>query len=208
MSDSPLFPWQASEDSPKQTQEIKDPLSPVRTELPKIDGLMLNEVLFAQWAEKQYSFIKEGLESNKPKQIPELIDFCHKFLCLRLELADWVKDDLAFEGQALTPADSLSIALPNGGKKAAPLYVMWMIYGFFVEEQAAWLGKSSSMMEAIKSVVAPSTGGTSIGDSSGTTQTTQDSPGEHSDDAQSTSSSKRLKAPKKPTSNDSKMKAA
>jgi hypothetical protein len=207
MSDSPLFPWQASEDSPKRMQEIKDPLSPVRIELPKIDGLTLNEVLFAQWAEKHYQFFREGLE-NKPETISELIDFCHKFLCLRLELADWVKDDLLFEGQALKPADSLSIALPNGDRKAAPLYLMYMLYGFFTEEQAAWLGKSSRMMETIKNAVAPLTGEIATGDSSGTTPTTQDLPDEHSDAAQSTSSNKRLKAPKKPTSNDSRMKAA
>jgi hypothetical protein len=207
MSDSPLFPWQASEDSPKQTQEIKDPLSPVRIELPKIDGLTLNEVLFAQWASSHYSFIEAGLSSDA-NTVSELVDFCHKFLCLRLELADWVKDDLLFEGQALKLADSLSIGLPNGDKKAVPLYLMYMIYGFFTEEQASWLGKSSRMMETIKNAVAPSTGEIVTGDSSGTTPTTQDSLGEPSDDAQSTSSSKRLKAPKKPTSNDSEMKAA
>src|SRR6056297_944483 len=131
MPDSPLFPWQSSEDSPKLTQEIKDPLSPARIELPRHEGLLLNEVLFAQWAAKTYSFFGEGLSSD-PQVVTELIDFCHRFLCLRLQLADWVKDDLAFDDKPLTATESLSIPLPDGSSKAAPLYLLYMIYGFFV----------------------------------------------------------------------------
>jgi len=199
MPDSPLFPWQSSEDSPKLTQEIKDPLSPARIELPRHEGLLLNEVLFAQWAAKTYSFFGEGLSSD-PQVVTDLIDFCHRFLCLRLQLADWVKDDLAFDDKPLTATESLSIPLPDGSSKAAPLYLLYMIYGFFVEEQAAWLGKPQSrMMETIRNAVAPLSGEKSIGDSSDTTPAIQDSPEKHSDDAPSKSSKAHLKAPKKQT---------
>lgn len=199
MSDSPLFPWQVADDQPPLTQEIKDPLSPLRIVLPKYEGLLVNEVLFAQWAVENYTFMS-NLLSSEPSVVRELVDFCHKFLCLRLGLADWVKDDLSFVDASITAEQSLSIPLPNGQKKSAPLYLLYMIYGFFTEEQSAWLGKSSRMMEIIQNALTTEeqTGANSTGESNDSTQTTPDLQGETSDDAQSTSSKPPLKVPKKP----------
>lgn len=196
MPDSPLFPWQIVDDIPPSTQEIKDPLSPARITLPRLGGLTVNEVLFAQWASETYSFFDGGLNSD-PKTTLELTQFCHQFLCLRLGLADWVENKLHFTGESFSANDSLK--LPDG--KAIPLYLMYMLYGFFVEENAAWLGKpGSQMMTTIEKAIAPSIWENSTGNSSDTTPAIQDSLDEPLGDAPPTSSKKQLIAPKKQNS--------
>lgn len=200
MSDLPLVPWLVSESETPLTQEIKDPNGPAKLTLPKLNGLTVNEVLFAQWAARQddkYPFFNGSLDST-PMAVIGLTDFCHKFLCLRLGLADWANDGLAFTGVELKAQDSLTLSLPNGQKKAAPLYCLYLIYGFFVDEQRAWLtGKpSAQMMKAIEASIKP-TGQTSTGDSNEPTQGTDDLPAETSGDAQSQSSKGRLNRPKK-----------
>jgi hypothetical protein len=200
MLDSPLFPWVASENESPLTQDIKDPNSPAKLTLPKLNGLTVNEVLFAQWAaqqDKKYPFLSGSLDSN-PLAVIGLTDFCHKFLCLRLGLADWGGENLVFDGEPLKPEHSLTLPLPNGQRKAAPLYCLYLIYGFFVDEQRAWLtGKpSAQMMKAIEASIKP-TGPTSTGDSNELTQVTDDLPAETSDDAQSASSKGRSDRPKR-----------
>jgi hypothetical protein len=203
MSDSqssPLFPWIAEEGVSPLTQEIKDPVSGASITLPRLNGLTVNEVLFAQWASEAYPFLATGGVDSAPQTIVHISEFAHRFLCLRMELADWGDGDLLFRGDPLTPADSLTMPMADGQKRAAPMYLLWLIYGFFVEEQTAWLsGKTEGgMMATILSAIAPrSTGQSFTGASSENTPAILDSPGEPLPDAPPTLSSQRSRQPKK-----------
>lgn len=202
------FPWIASDSQNPQTQEIKDPVSGVSISLPKMGGLTVNEVLFAQWAAEHYDFFAKDLTSQG-QTVLELADFCHKFLCLRLGLADWGGDDLSFDGEAIKPQQSLAMALPTGQQIAAPLFVMYLIYGFFFEERAAWLGEpQSQMMSRIAEAIAPQTGPTSTGNSSEHIQDAQSLEDDDSGDASLALSSQPPGRSKKPKSQGSATKAA
>jgi hypothetical protein len=194
---SPLFPWIAEEGVSPLTQEIKDPVSGASITLPRLNGLTVNEVLFAQWASEAYPFLTTGGVDSAPKTIVDISEFAHRFLCLRMELADWGDGDLLFKGEPLTPADSLTMPMADGQKRAAPMYLLWLIYGFFVEEQTAWLsGKTEGgMMATILSAIAPlSTGAGSTAISS--TNTQDGSAAEASPEPQPTLSKSRSKQPK------------
>lgn len=177
------FPWIASDSQRQQEQEIKDPVSGAAITLPRLGGLTVNEVLFAQWAAEHYDFFAKDLTSQG-QTVLELADFCHKFLCLRLGLADWGGDDLSFDGEPVTQLQSLSMPLPSGQRIAAPLFVMYLIYGFFFEERSAWLGEpQNQMMSRIAEAIAPQTGPTSTGNSDEPTQDAQSSKAGDSADA-------------------------
>lgn len=193
------FPWQASPEIPAAKQTLTDPVSGVAIELPKLGGLTVNEMLFAQWLGTQdYAFIQGDLNSE-PQNVKNLVAFCHQFLCLRLGLADWVDDALQFIGESVTQNESLTMIMPSGLGKAAPLYILYLIYGFFVEEQSTWLGKpDSKMIAAIVSVLeAKQTGQKSTGSLPESTQGIPDLPEPPLEDAPSPSS----KAPSRQRTN-------
>jgi len=183
-SSAPLFPWIAEEGVAPLEQEIKDPVSGASITLPRLNGLTVNEVLFAQWAVEQYPFLKTGgIDSAAPQTIIHLNEFAHRFLCLRMDRADWGDGELIFRGDKLTPNDSLMMSTADGQRRAAPLYLLYLIYGFFAEEQAAWLsGKTEGgMMQTILSAIAPQqTSDTFTGSSSESTPDTRDSQAETS----------------------------
>jgi hypothetical protein len=187
MSDSALFPWQATDEIPAATQELKDPVSGASITLPRLSGLTVNEVIFAQWAVGQYPFLSGELRSDDPQTIVGLMEFCHRFICLRLGLADWVGDELRFQGAPVSTQQSLTMTLPDGQRKSAPLHMLYLLYAFFVDEQRAWTtGKQppQSMMDTILSAIAPpSTGAESTGTSSEDSQTIPDLQDEPSEDA-------------------------
>lgn len=208
MSNSPLFPWQAVEAQSPLTQEIKDPNSQASITLPRLNGLAVNEIMFAQWAVKQYGFLRSGLSGdvlNRPGVLADVAQFCYRFLCLRLGWADWHDGELLFEGEPISINDALTMPLPDGQKKAAPATLLLCIYGFFFDEQAAFLGKQQSrMMTAIaQDFNLRSTGETSTGKSNEPTQDTPDSPEKISPAAPPTSSSKPSKATEKPAGKNS-----
>jgi hypothetical protein len=140
--------------------------------------------------------------STKPSTITELIEFCHYFLCLRLGKADWIEGQLAFIGEPIKPDQSLSMVGVDGQRKAAPLYLLYLIYSFWMDEQQRWTaGKAEPQMLEILTNLLKSqnqqTGAGSIGSSSENTQGTPDSLDETLPDAQPTSLSRRSKQPKK-----------
>jgi hypothetical protein len=197
MSDSQLFPWQATDEIPSATKEIKDPVSGASITLPRLSGLTVNEVLFAQWAVSEYTFLNGELRSDDPSTIVGLMGFCHRFICLRMGLADWVEDDLRFQDAPVAAQQSLSMTMPDGQRKAAPLHMLYLIYAFFIDEQRAWTsGKDEAqMMDAIlagmkrqAAIATSSTGAESTGISNEDSQTTPDSPDEPLADAPRTSS--------------------
>lgn len=165
--------------------------------LPRLNGLTVNEVMFLNWAAEALPNLNKGL-SNAPSVVTELTQFCHVFLCLRLEKADWNVDQLVFEGAELKPSQTLKMA--DG--RSIPLYLMYLIYGFAVDEESRWLGKTDpKMLAAVRDVVNASTGAesgeTSTGDSSENSQAIPDSVGGPLAVAPSTSSTPRSKASKK-----------
>lgn len=199
-STAPLLPWIAEEGISPLTQEIKDPVSGASITLPRLNGLTVNEVLFAQAAVEKYEFLKSGAIDSTPATVIALTEFAHHFLCLRLGLADWLGDGLTFTGEALTPADSLTMVGADGQKRAVSLYMLYLLYGFFVEEQTAWLsGKTEGgMMTKILSAIAPpQTGVQSIGESRDHFPDTPNSPDVRLDAALPTSSKGRLRQSKK-----------
>ena len=200
MSDSPLFPWQATDEIPAATKEIKDPVSGASITLPRLAGLSVNEVIFAQWAVEKYSFLSGELRSDDPTTIVDLMGFCHRFICLRLGLADWVENDLRFQSEAVGPQQSLTMTLPDGQRKAAPLHMLYLIYAFFVDEQRAWTtGKDEpQMMKSILAAIgpAPSIGAESTGVSNESFPTTPDLQDALLDDATPVSSKKLAKTSK------------
>jgi len=160
MSDSPLFPWIAEEGVSPLNEEIKEPISGASITLPRLNGLSVNEVLFSQWALEKYAFTRKSIISTgsgdemflatDPATLIELAEFCHYFLCLRLGLADWVGEDLSFVGDRITPAQSLSMPTTDGQRRAAPLYLLYMIYSFWIDEQNRWTsGKADPQVMTI-----------------------------------------------------------
>ena len=157
--------------------------------------------MFLGWGADHYKHLSQGLSSD-PKVVADLTQFCHNFLCLRLELADWGGDGLVFEGEPLKPSQTLRMTTPDGQGKAAPLYLLYLIYGFVTDEEARWLGgKKPNMLETVLRIISQSTGEmsgeASTGDSPESTQGTPDSPAETSGDAQPKSSRRPLRTAKK-----------
>jgi hypothetical protein len=205
MSTAPLFPWIAEEGATPQTQEIKDPVSGASITLPRINGLTVNEVLFSQWAIANYAFTQRSVLSSDdgevflatdPKTITELSQFCHQFLCLRLGLAAWGDGELVFSGERVTPAESLAMPTADGQRRSAPLYLLYLIYSFWMDEQGRWAsGKAEpQMLGLLGDLLKPksqSTGENFTGNSSESTQGTPDSQAAPLADAPPTSSSRR-----------------
>jgi hypothetical protein len=197
MSDSPLLPWIAEPGKVPLTETLTDPVSEASITLPRLNGLTVNEVMFLNWAAENLPNLNKGL-SNAPSVVTELTQFCHSFLCLRLEKADWNVDQLVFEGQPLKPSQTLKMA--DG--RSIPLYLMYLIYGFAVDEESRWLGKSEPrMLAAVRDVIAQSIGNesgeASTGNSSESSQDIPDLVGVPLAVAPSTSSTPRSKASKK-----------
>jgi hypothetical protein len=141
--------------------------------------------------------LAQGL-SNAPAVVVELTQFCHYFLCLRLEKADWNVDALVFDGPELKPSQTLKM----GDGRSIPLYLMYLIYGFAVDEESRWLGKQNpKMLGAVRDVIGQSIGNESgepsTGNSNESSPDTPDSVDALSVVAPSTSSMVRSKASKK-----------
>lgn len=197
MSDSPLLPWIAEPGKTPLTETLTDPVSEASITLPRLNGLTVNEVMFLNWAAEALPNLNKGL-SNAPSVVTELTQFCHNFLCLRLEKADWNVDQLVFDGPTLKPPQTLKMA--DG--RAIPLYLMYLIYGFAVDEESRWLGKSDpKMLAVVRDVIAQSIGNesgeASTGNFSANSQDTPDSAGGPLVVAPSTSSTPRSKASRK-----------
>lgn len=195
MSDSQLLPWIAEEGKSPQTEEIKDPISGASITLPRINGLTVNEVLFAQWAVDHYEFAEQGTVKLNPKAILELTQFCHRFLCLRLGLADWNGDTLVFSGAPRDPKDTLTMVGSDGQQKAATMHMLYLIWGFFIDEENRWMGKlNTQSMTKVSEILAQLIGEPSIASSEPNTQ--DGSQVGISPEPQLTPSSKRSKAHK------------
>jgi hypothetical protein len=198
MSDSPLLPWIAEPDKTPLTETLIDPVSEASITLPRFNGLTVNEVMFLNWSAENLKSLAKGL-SNAPDVVIELTQFCHYFLCLRLEKADWNVDALVFEGPELKPSQTLKM----GDGRSIPLYLMYLIYGFAVDEESRWLGKQNpKMLEAVRDVISSQligneSGEPSTGNSNESSQDTPDSAEKPLAVAPSTSSMGRSKASKK-----------
>jgi len=183
-------------------QEIKDPVSGASITLPRLNGLTVNEVLFAQWAVTNYPFMaaNELSFSLGPDSVLHMAEFCHQFLCLRMGLADWGDGALIFPGEPLTAKDSLTMTTADGQKRSAPMNILFLLYGFWCDEQRAWLsGKTEgAMLRTIQQAIAPlQIGMTSTGVSSENTPDTTDLQGEILGDAPPMSLKARSKVPRK-----------
>jgi len=197
MSDSPLLPWISEPGKVPLTETLTDPVSEASITLPRFNGLTVNEVMFLNWAAENLPNLNKGL-SNAPTVVTELTQFCHCFLCLRLEKADWNIDQLVFEGPELKPSQTLK--MPDG--RSIPLYLMYLVYGFAVDEESRWLGKQNpQMLAAVRDVITQSIGNESgepsIGNFNESSQDTPDSVGGPLVVAPSTSSTPRSKTSKK-----------
>lgn len=189
------------------TETLTDPISGASITLPKLNGLTVNEVQFIGWTAEHLPHLRNGLNST-PAVVGDLTTFCHTFLCLRLGKADWGGDGLVFEGEPLTPADTLTMSGADGQAKAAPLYMLYLVYGFAINEEQIWLGEHNpGMLQAVLGVIEEAkrmrqstgepSGEASTGDSSENTPTIPGSRVERLDDAPSTSSKTRSTSQKK-----------
>jgi hypothetical protein len=207
MLDSPLLPWVAEPGKTPLTETLTDPVSEASITLPRLNGLTVNEVMFLGWASENFPNLNQGL-SQDPKVVADLVQFCHNFLCLRLEKADWGGDGLVWEGEPLKPTQTLRMTGADGQPKAATLYLMYLVYGFAIDEEKRWLGEQSpGMVEAVLGLInriqeirqstGEMSGASSTGDSLESTQVIPDSPAETTVDAPRTLSQQRSKASKK-----------
>lgn len=165
--------------------------------LPRYNSLTVNEMLFLEWASKEYKHLAQGLNSSLAV-VQELKEFCHRFICLRLKLASWEGDSLLFAGEPLTTEQTMM----GADGQLLPIYMMYLIYGFATDEQGRWLGvKKPDMVETVLRSINQSIGETS-GESStgGFNKPTQEVPSSQelsTDTAPLTSLPKPSKASKK-----------
>jgi hypothetical protein len=208
-SDSPsrqLFPWQLADSTGFEIvsqYEISDPITKVCITLPRLNGLTINEMIFVEWAIAYYKL--EGNYKNIP--IVDLMEVCYRFIALRLGWAEWVKDDLIFDnslkfkGDEINIETALSIEAQDGTRKMVPVNILYLVFGFILDEFGACLGKPAtnetlikiSMLQQLREL----TGQKSITDSKTTTPITPDSPAEHLGNATSDMSEKPLNTKRK-----------